>query len=115
MEELADYSRLFARQNMAQQEVDTYNDSIDVFALNSEEAVDVLGAPELDQEDTMHTVEGISYSLVDGNTHPVLTLAAAGEAAVNGLVLQAVADASALQDDFAVYINDGVYGAMKYV
>ena len=112
VEELADYTRLYARRNMAQQEVDTYNDSVDVFALNSDEAVDVLGAPDSPMR-TTQTVEGINSALVDGTMHPVVTLAAAGEAAVNGLVMQAVADASALQDDFAVYINDGVYGAMK--
>lgn len=103
VEELADYTRLYARQNMTQQEVDTYNDSIDVFAVNSEEAVHVLGTPESNQKDTTQTVKGISSALVDGNVHPVVTLAAAGEAAVSGLVRQAV----------AFTLNDGVYGAMK--
>mmetsp|Transcript_10438 Transcript_10438/g.25622 ORF Transcript_10438/g.25622 Transcript_10438/m.25622 type:complete len:834 (-) Transcript_10438:475-2976(-) len=41
-------------------------------------------------------------------------LAAAGEAAVSGIVRQAIADSSQpLQDDFAYYINDGVYGAFN--
>ena len=41
-------------------------------------------------------------------------LAAAGEAAVSGIVRQAIADtAQSLQDDFAYYINDGVYGAFN--
>ncbi|KAL7498813.1 hypothetical protein ACHAWT_006670 [Skeletonema menzelii] len=41
-------------------------------------------------------------------------LAAAGEAAVSGIVRQAIADAAQpLQDDFAYYINDGVYGAFN--
>lgn len=41
-------------------------------------------------------------------------LAAAGEAAVSGIVRQAIADsAQPLQDDFAYYINDGVYGAFN--
>lgn len=42
-------------------------------------------------------------------------LAAAGEAAVSGIVRQAIADSGqgSLQDDFAYYINDGVYGAFN--
>jgi ornithine decarboxylase len=41
-------------------------------------------------------------------------LAAAGEAAVSGFVRQAIADSvQPLQDDFAYYINDGVYGAFN--
>ncbi|KAL9189890.1 hypothetical protein ACHAXT_009565 [Thalassiosira profunda] len=41
-------------------------------------------------------------------------LAAAGEAAVSGIVRQAIADsAQPLQDDYAYYINDGVYGAFN--
>ena len=41
-------------------------------------------------------------------------LAAAGEAAVSGIVRQAIADAAQpVQDDFAYYINDGVYGAFN--
>ena len=61
---------------------------------------------------TLYTVEGMSYSLVtddvvgDGEDAvgevggTIVTLAAAGEAAVNGIVLQAVADSAALQDDY---------------
>jgi len=125
VDELADYTRMFARQNLAQQEVDTYNDSIDVYALNEERQLDVLGVPETGTEtdtDAAQTVEGMNSAMldmVDSSTggdaaaHPLVTLAGAGEAAVSGLVMQAVADASAAQDDYAVYINDGVYGAMK--
>ena len=41
-------------------------------------------------------------------------LAAAGEAAVSGIVRQAIVDsAQPLQDDYAYYINDGVYGAFN--
>ena len=44
----------------------------------------------------------------------ICILAAAGEAAVSGIVRQAIADsAQPLQDDFAYYINDGVYGAFN--
>eukprot|EP00529_Nitzschia_sp_RCC80_P014652 CAMPEP_0113458968 /NCGR_PEP_ID=MMETSP0014_2-20120614/10198_1 /TAXON_ID=2857 /ORGANISM="Nitzschia sp." /LENGTH=722 /DNA_ID=CAMNT_0000350513 /DNA_START=281 /DNA_END=2452 /DNA_ORIENTATION=- /assembly_acc=CAM_ASM_000159 len=123
VDELADYTRMFARQNLAQQEVDTYNDSIDVYALNEERQLDVLGVPETGTEtdtDAAQTVEGMNSTMVDmvdsqNNAHPLVALAGAGEAAVSGLVMQAVADASAVQDDFAVYINDGVYGAMNNI
>ena len=51
----------------------------------------------------------------DGNAIDVpFVLAAAGEAAVSGIVRQAIADSvQPLQDDFAYYINDGVYGAFN--
>jgi len=58
----------------------------------------------------------------DGSKHSKLSdigldipcvLAAAGEAAVSGIVRQAVANTQPLQDDFAYYINDGVYGAFN--
>merc|ERR1719215_1153903 len=42
-----------------------------------------------------------------------ISFAAAGEAAVNGVVLQSIADSTPLQDDFAYYINDGCYGAFN--
>jgi len=44
-----------------------------------------------------------------------LTLAAAGEAAVAGIVMQSVADNTGYthQDDYCYYINDGVYGAFN--
>jgi hypothetical protein len=50
----------------------------------------------------------------DGALDIPFVLAAAGEAAVSGIVRQAIADsAQPLQDDFAYYINDGVYGAFN--
>lgn len=61
----------------------------------------------------------LDVSIVTGGTNiggldiPCV-LAAAGEAAVSGIVRQAIADAAQpLQDDFAYYINDGVYGAFN--
>jgi len=118
VEELADYSRLFARQNLAQQEADTYNDPLDLYKEGFQTASDLLGPPdERQQEKQTHTVEGMNYPLVamDENeqSSAFITLAAAGEAAVNGVVMQAVADSAPLQDDFAYYINDGVYGAFN--
>merc|ERR1712107_158885 len=100
-------------------------------------AIDVLGPPDVVQmHSQVHSVEGVPVNLVsqvgnnksgsDGSIdddddnvsegsnndhHALLTLAAAGEAAVNGVMLQAVADS--LQDDYAYYINDGVYGAFN--
>ena len=51
----------------------------------------------------------------EGNALDIpFVLAAAGEAAVSGIVRQAIADSvQPLQDDFAYYINDGVYGAFN--
>ena len=119
-EELVDYSKLFASQQLAQQEVDVYNDTLDLYQEGFQSATDLLGPPDEEQMKRMlHTVEGMSYPLVSStrsgdedqaDSSALITLAAAGEAAVNGVVLQAVADSSPLQDDFAYYINDGVYG-----
>lgn len=61
----------------------------------------------------------LDVSIVTGGTNVggldlPCVLAAAGEAAVSGIVRQAIADAAQpLQDDFAYYINDGVYGAFN--
>lgn len=49
----------------------------------------------------------------DEHSSSLLTLAAAGEAAVNGVFLQAVCDSAPLQDDYGYYIADGVYGAFN--
>ena len=63
----------------------------------------------------------MSYPLVTNSTDDdpdscaLLSLAAAGEAAVNGIVMQAVADSAPLQDDYSYYINDGVYGAFNNI
>ncbi len=63
--------------------------------------------------------DGLENSVVSGATNVggldiPCVLAAAGEAAVSGIVRQAIADsAQPLQDDFAYYINDGVYGAFN--
>jgi diaminopimelate decarboxylase len=123
-EELADYSKLYASQQLAQQEVDVYNDSLDLFQeakdenLGIDTATDMLGPPEPHQKHRRHlTVEGMAYPLVaavddeeEVEVGGLLTLAAAGEAAVSGVMMQAFADSAPLQDDFAYYINDGVYG-----
>jgi ornithine decarboxylase len=121
-EELKGFSKLFAAQQLTQQEVDVYNDSLDWFKEGFDTAIDMLGPPDkLQKHHRTHTVEGITYPLVaatgggddqdkaGGGLLPV-TLSAAGEAAVKGLVLQAVADSAPLQDDFAYYINEGIYG-----
>ncbi|KAL3908897.1 MAG: hypothetical protein SGILL_008306 [Bacillariaceae sp.] len=123
-ETMEDYSKLFTSQQLAQQEVDVYTDNIDLYKEGYESAVDQLGPPDEEQiKSTLHTVEGMSFQLVADaaaseedtpqDTSAFLTLAAAGEAAVNGVMMQAVADSAPLQDDFAYYINDGVYGAFN--
>jgi hypothetical protein len=121
-EELTDYSKLFASQQLAQQEFDVYNDNMNLYEEGYETAVDLLGPPQEHQLNTqLHTVEGMTYSLVaasadmaDGevDSSAMFSLIAAGEAAVKGMIIQAVAD-SDLQDDYAYYINDGVYGAFN--
>jgi hypothetical protein len=119
-EALADYSALFAKQNLAQQEADTYNDTIDLYNDGFETAENLLGPPDEHQkQNKLHTVEGMNYPLiseVDDDQDTVgnfISLASAGEAAVSGVIMQAVADSDTLQDDYAYYINDGVYGAFN--
>lgn len=121
-EELADYSKLYATQMISQQEFDVYNDKLDLYKEDVITAVDLLGPPEEHQLSTVsHSVEGMSYPLVapnmedDTETSALISLAAAGEAAVNGIFLQAVADSAPLQDDYSYYINDGVYGAFNNI
>jgi diaminopimelate decarboxylase len=122
-EELAEYSKLYAQQQLSMQEVDVYNDALDLYhegEKSFETAGNLLGPPdELQLRKRFHTVEGMSYSMaqIEEETEPsgLITLAAAGEAAINGVVLQAVADAAPLQDDFAYYINDGVYGGFNSI
>ena len=140
-DELADYSKLFARQHLTQQEADVYNDNVDIYKEGFETAIDLLGAPRDDQiKEAVHSVEGMNVAIVNAvqvkesfdktdaqsvkstqngiivpETSGILTLAAAGEAAVSGLMLQAAADnsGSAMQDDYVYYINDGVYSAFN--
>jgi diaminopimelate decarboxylase len=122
-EELAEYSKLYAQQQLSQQEVDVYNDALDLYhegEKSFETAGNLLGPPdELQLRKRFHTVEGMSYSMAhieeEADPSGLITLAAAGEAAINGVVLQAVADAAPLQDDFAYYINDGVYGGFNSI
>lgn len=107
-EELADYSKLYASQALTQQEVDIYADKLDLYKEGFVSALDQLGPPDEAQKlSQYHTVEGMNYQLVTATNDdtPVdpsglLTLAAAGEAAVNGVVFQAVADSAPLQDDY---------------
>jgi diaminopimelate decarboxylase len=119
-EELADFTKLFATQQLAQQEVDVYNDALDLYNEGFESAANLLGPPDEEQlHKKVHTVEGMTYSMAnideDGDASGLLTLAAAGEAAINGVVLQAVANSAPLLDDFAYYINDGVYGGFNSI
>jgi len=120
MDELQHYSRMYSRQNLTQQEADTYNDGLDMYREGFDTASDILGVPQRgQQENAVHTVEGMNYPLVaideNENADALVTLASAGEAAVNGIVMQAVADLTPLSDDYAYYINDGVYGAFNNI
>jgi hypothetical protein len=121
-EGLADYSKSFAEYQLAQQEVDVYNDKLDLYKEDIDTAVDLLGPPDEEQkEKAFHTVEGMAYSILAAtegdNTEDsaLLALAAAGEAAVSGVVLHAVAESAQVQDDYAYYINDGVYSAFNNI
>ena len=119
-EELADYSKLYANQQLAEQECSLYNDNIDLYKEGYDTAIDMMGPPDENQRDSLkHTVEGMNYSLVAGeegaDLSGFMTLAGAGEAAFNGIVMQAIADSAPLQDDFTYYINDGVYGAFNNI
>ena len=124
-EELADYSQLFASQQLAQQEFDVYNDKLDLYEEGYSTAIDLLGPPRDNHQvgEQHHTAEGISMNLVVASTgedeNPdmsgLLTLAAAGEAAISGIMMQAMADSAPHLDDYAYYINDGVYGAFNNI
>eukprot|EP00567_Pseudictyota_dubia_P001098 CAMPEP_0197466226 /NCGR_PEP_ID=MMETSP1175-20131217/64941_1 /TAXON_ID=1003142 /ORGANISM="Triceratium dubium, Strain CCMP147" /LENGTH=722 /DNA_ID=CAMNT_0043002257 /DNA_START=42 /DNA_END=2210 /DNA_ORIENTATION=- len=134
VEELADYSKLFARLNLSQQEVDVYTEKADLTAGKLKIAASLLAPPEDRLPDGVkpkehHTVEGMQMGIVTDSVDKrmgeeaesqsiitgSLTLAAAGEAAVSGVLVQAVADSAPLQDEFAYYINDGCYGSFNNI
>jgi diaminopimelate decarboxylase len=114
-EELNDYAKVFARQNFATQETDAYNDGLDLYKEDVDTAVDLLGIPDKMQMRSMiRSVEGMTRGIAVGESDQgLISLASAGEAVVNGMVMQAVADSAPLQDDYAYYVNDGVYGAFN--
>ena len=110
-EDLTGYAKLYASQQLNEQHIDdahTDNSPITKEGNNGAES----------------NLEGMALPIVEwaaqeGNeqgdhTAAMLSLAAAGEAAVNGVVLHAVAH-SPLHDDYAYYINDGVYGAFNSI
>lgn len=114
-EELNDYAKYFAKQTFITQVTDAYNDGLDLYNEDFNTQADLLGVPNKSQMQSMiRTVEGMTKSIAIGeDVGGQISLAAAGEAAVNGMVLQAVADSAPLQDDYAYYVNDGVYGAFN--
>jgi hypothetical protein len=79
----------------------------------------VIGCAEMHDDDIsvisgVRSSTGRSTKFSDIGMDIPCVLAAAGEAAVSGIVRQAIADAAQpVQDDFAYYINDGVYGAFN--
>jgi hypothetical protein len=95
---------------------------VDLYKEGFETAENLLGPPDESQMlNKHHTVEGMNYPLIaevdedQDNLGALISLASAGEAAVSGVMMQAVADSAALQDDYAYYINDGVYGAFNNI
>lgn len=142
VEELQTYSKLYTCQNLTQQEIDVWQDKSDVGLLEAPDRMEILNAEKvhtaegvtagivaecLDEEEgkdftrsrSNSIARSRSNSLIKGTTveeefmNSVLTIAAAGEAAVSGVVIQAVADSTSYQDDYAYYVNDGVYGAFN--
>lgn len=126
VEEMAEYAQLFARQNLSLQEVETYTHKRDFSAAGSTK---LLSPPEEWLPDGVkatqyHTAEGVTSGIVadcladivdEKDNGTVQALAAAGEAAVAGVVLQSVADSVPIPDDFSYYVNDGVYGAFNNI
>lgn len=115
-EELNQYAQHFAKQTFVTQETDAYNDGLDLYQEDFDTAADLLGVPdERQMQSIVHSVEGMAKSIAMGEQqdNTLLSLAAAGEAVVNGMVMQAVQDSAPLQDDYSYYLNDGVYGAFN--
>merc|ERR1712238_280985 len=114
-DELNEHAKHFAKQSYVTHETDAYNDGLDLYKEDFDTAADLLGVPDNTQMlSIMRTVEGMNKTFAVGEgDQGLISLAASGEAAVNGMVLQAVADSVPLQDDFAYYVNDGVYGAFN--
>ena len=114
-DELSHYAKYVAKQELVNQECDTYNDGLDLYHEDIDTAADLLGVPDkTQQQQIVHTVEGMTKAVAMGeDDQGLISLAAAGEAVVNGMVMQAVADSGAMQDDYAYYVNDGVYGAFN--
>ena len=136
VDEIADYSKLYARLNLTQQEFDVYAEKAELTSGHVQAGAPLLAPPEdrlpegeLPQQH--HTVEGMQMGIVancldDGlsvisetetsenrELRGALSLAAAGEAAVSGVVIQAIADSAPYQDDYAYYVNDGCYGGFN--
>jgi diaminopimelate decarboxylase len=123
MDEMSSYAQLFARQGLSQQEVDTYQHRMDFSISGRDMSTNFLAPPEEWPEDVTqhHTVEGVNSGIVvdcladDNAAAGITTLAAAGEAAVAGVVIQSVADATTNLDDFSYYVTDGVYGGFNNI
>lgn len=125
IDDLADYSKLYAEINLSQQEVDVYLDKLD---LTNEDPSNLLAPPLEAEVVPHHSVEGMTMRLVtecipDDISIPESVMSAgnafgafagAGEAALSGVLKQVLADATAgCEDDFSYYVNDGVYGSFN--
>lgn len=126
VDELTEYAQLFARQNLTQQEVETYTEGRDFSTSDPAGSTKLLSPPEEWLPEGVkatqyHTAEGVTSGIVadcladiaEEKDGTIQALVAAGEAAVAGVVIQSVADSAPLQDDFSYYVNDGVYGSFN--
>ena len=150
VEEIGNYSELYTRLNLTQQEFDVYVEKADFTSENLAAGAPLLAPPqerlpdgeemEVHQFEQHHTVEGMQSGIVascaihDDNLSVIselreetssagdltsrsirgaMSLMAAGEAAVSGVVFHAIADTAPCQDDYAYYVNDGCYGGFN--
>ena len=136
VEEIRDYSKLYARLNLTQQEFDVYTEKAELTSGHIPAGAPLLAPPEErlpegEEPIAHHTVEGMQMGIVancldDGLSviseteasdnlciRGALSLAAAGEAAVSGVVIQAIADSAPCEDDYAYYVNEGCYGGFN--
>jgi len=134
--EISDYSKLYARLNLTQQEFDVYTEKAELTSGHIQAGAPLLAPPEErlpdgEEQEQHHTVEGMQMGIVancldDGlsviseteasdniGIRGALSLAAAGEAAVSGVVIQAIADSAPCEDDYAYYVNEGCYGGFN--
>jgi hypothetical protein len=137
VEEIGFYSEHYTRLGLSQQEFDVYSEKADFTTGHLKTAAPLLAPPrerlpDGEKVEQHHTVEGMQTGIVasclDDNLSVIseteksenasgirraLSLMAAGEAAVSGVVFQAIADTAPCQDDYAYYVNDGCYGGFN--